>query len=651
MPVRHAAQLSTDTAAPNRRAITRRSIVLGSLAVVLVCAVTPFNDFVVANTFFVGSYLPLAMVLVMFVLATVVNAGLYRLAPRRALGTGELAVVLAMLLIGCGLPSQGLLRSWLPMLVGPFRFGRDHPRFWALFNELGLPAWMFPVSPIADGRSDPVMLNFYGRLGPGEAIPWGAWVVPLAGWGVFLVGLFAALLGLAWLLRTQWAENERLPFPIAQLQLSLIEAPRPGRALNDLFRSPGFWVAAGTVFFLQSWSALHTYLQQYFPEIPLGYNLHTVLSEEPFRHLDGPIKQAVVYFTFVGVAYFIQSRTAFSLWAVYVIERVGLMVLRTYQTDVPGPAWQDQHFGSCAVYVLGIAWVGRAYWRRVLRDTVTRLPARAAAGLPSGRRRGAAAEHRAAVVAIVGGLAVMLAWLLYVGVGPAVACLIVGVIVVAHVVTGRVVAETGLAFFRAQPTVWPIITNMHPTALSLRETFFAGAFTMNGAFHTRESVMTFAQHGLRVADEADVTARERRQFVGLFAWALALGFVVATASSLWCYYNYATPISMRTGKTVINDHSLLNLPRQELVDPLTRRDDGRWPPKGYSSVGHLAGGAAVTVVLQALTWRFAWWPFQPVGYVVSTGVYAGQLWFSLFLGWLAKVLILRFGGAQLFRQC
>src|SRR5439155_511516 len=46
---------------------------------------------------------------------------------------------------------------------------------------------------------------------------------------------------------------------------------------------------------------------------------------------------------------------------------------------------------------------------------------------------------------------------------------------------------------------------------------------------------------------------------------------------------------------------------------------------------------------------FTAWPLLPVGYVISTVYFADWAWYSVMLGWLAKVLILRFGGAKLYQ--
>src|SRR5262245_5040858 len=79
-------------------AITLRSLLIGSILVCLVCGLTPYNDYVVGNSFLIGSYLPVFMVLAFFVLLVLINAPLHHWWPRQALSTSELAVILLMTL-------------------------------------------------------------------------------------------------------------------------------------------------------------------------------------------------------------------------------------------------------------------------------------------------------------------------------------------------------------------------------------------------------------------------------------------------------------------------------------------------------------------------------------------------------------------------
>ncbi len=60
-------------------------------------------------------------------------------------------------------------------------------------------------------------------------------------------------------------------------------------------------------------------------------------------------------------------------------------------------------------------------------------------------------------------------------------------------------------------------------------------------------------------------------------------------------------------------------------------------------------GLLFALFLGALRMRFTWWLWHPVGYATATSWSMERLWFPLFLGWLAKALITRYGGAKLYR--
>lgn len=611
-----------------------RAVAIGSLLVAGVSALVPYNDYIVGNTFLIGSYLPLALVLVAFVLLVLVNAPLHRRRPAGALRAGELATIFIMLLVGASVPGQGLLRTFIPALVAPFYFGQQNQPFWEAFTGLGLPDWMYPVESIADGRNSPVVQGFYGRLSAGESLPLAAWVRPLMGWGVFIGGMMLTFVSLAFLLRVQWGANERLPYPLAQLQLALIEPPPPGRALNRLFVDKGFWLAAAAVLLIHSVTALADYFPRNVTAIPLSYDFRALMQQEPWRFLPEDIKRATIFFTFVGVTYFIQSRTAFSLWSIWVITQLLTMQARVVQSDIPLPAWRDQHGGACLAYVVAIAWLGRGYWARIVRSFATRD-----------------SEHREGRWALLGagaGIGVMTGWLtLAGGVGLPATLLIVGIILVAHVTTARIVAETGMPFIRTLVSAQQVFVNLPARSLAGRDVFFAAMSTANGVGYNRESLLTFTQHGLRVGEGAGLVPRETGRLVGVIAWTLLLALAVGCVSSLNAYYGYAGQLGATGGEpTVENKHGLLVQPEETVVKPMQAWHEGRFPRPPHTPWIHFLVGATVTAALQVLSWRLAWWPFVPVGYLVAgTYTFIAQAWFSIMLGWLAKTVVLRLGGA------
>ena len=48
--------------------------------------------------------------------------------------------------------------------------------------------------------------------------------------------------------------------------------------------------------------------------------------------------------------------------------------------------------------------------------------------------------------------------------------------------------------------------------------------------------------------------------------------------------------------------------------------------------------------------RFLWWPFHPVGYVLSGTWSVDNIWMPLFISWLVKLLLTKYGGIRMYRR-
>jgi hypothetical protein len=61
-------------------------------------------------------------------------------------------------------------------------------------------------------------------------------------------------------------------------------------------------------------------------------------------------------------------------------------------------------------------------------------------------------------------------------------------------------------------------------------------------------------------------------------------------------------------------------------------------------------GGVIILVLVALSRYFIWWPFHPLGYLLGGEWMLRYLWFSIFIAWLMKWIVLRFGGLDAHRK-
>lgn len=635
--------------------VSWRSVLLGLVGVVLICGVTPYNDAVLNNTFLVGNNLPVGVVMLGFLFAVAVNGPLNRFAPRWAFSSGELLVALAMTLVSCALPGSGFMRYWPGSLVGPFWFGATDAGYRQLLEGLDLPAWLFPrgssagVEAFAAGE---VVRGFMYQLPPGAALPLRAWLTPLAVWGVFLFALFGALMCLLAIVRGQWIENERLAFPLAQIQLPLILRPPPGRWLNESFARRGFWSAFAAVFALHLWNGAGRYWPAHIPAIPVWYDLGGVMSQPPWVYVDYKLKNAAVFLTVVGVTYFVARPVAFSLWFFFILQQIYRMLRGSGTGEPADPGIHDQTFGGLAAYGLMLLWLGRRHWGAVAASA---LSPRASA--PPGRYL----PHPLAVWGLAGCMAILTGWLVAAGASVMGAMVLVALLLFLFMIITRIIAETGLVHGQLQAPLykpWQVMAvfGAHPVS---ERTFFLTALVNAHHFDFRAPMPVYTAHAMKLADDAVYEQRSStedspqqrgfaRRLVAALFLALLVGYLTSFASTLWSEYRFAATRDQQA-RFPINDWGSWITPRQNLLDPALRYQQENVVAVNNPAL-HAAGGFLIT---GALAWgRIQWpaWGLHPVGFLMRGTYPQDHLWFSIFLGWLVKTLVLRFGGARLFVQ-
>lgn len=669
-------QLSTQpdaASAKSRSPVSWRSIALGLLGVLFICGLTPYNDYVVNNTFLVGNYLPVGLLLIFVVFSVVVNAPLARFAPRAALTNGEIAVAFAMALISCSLPSSGLMRYLPSNLVAFHHQASQNPDYADLLRGLDLPNWIFPATASAElakppvtwtptGKtdalargSDDIVRYYFGRI-PIQggsfldrflSVPWGAWSTVALAWGALLACLGGLILCGAVIVRRQWSDNERLPFPLAGVFQSVIEQPQPGHFLNPLLRSPLFWIAFFAVFLVHCTNALYSYFPRYVPQIPLGFDFNNVMNQEPVSFVEWYFKKANLYFCIVGLAFFLQSAVSFSLWFFVVALQVVAIIYGTYQEQLTDGMRADQNFGGVVAFAASVLFIGRAHWVLVFKQMI-----RGRSGdEPAGR-------YLSYPVAGWGLLACSLGvfiWLWMAGCTAMGAAVLVLLLQLFFLVIARIVAETGIPFVQFNSQLFRVWTFLAPLGVRTTNTsFFYSAWFHGLLVHDmRESAAVFTGQALRMADQGayDTERGWRRTWplAACLVLALSSGFVISGAAMLYVEYSYAAPLD-RNSVPPVNSYAIDGQPKGQILEPSVNYfRGGTGANDSHSALGNFGFGAALTGFLAAMRLRFAAWPLHPVGFLLMYSYPMRMIWFSVFVGWLCKAIVVRFGGIDLFR--
>jgi uncharacterized protein DUF6785/uncharacterized protein DUF6784 len=602
-------------------------VLIGLICVAGICAAVPYNDYRLQNTFLYGNHLPISGIFLLMALTLGVNSFLYRFYPHRVLRVAELAVIWSMILVGGGIASSGGMRYLLPLPAGLVYYRPSSGRWDPLIAEI--PDWLLPSRE----ASSPIILGFFEGLPPGAPVPWGAWVRPVLGWGIAFALLLLLFFCLSSLLRRQWADNERLTFPLVQLPLEMMRAPEPGRSVQSFYRNPWMWSGFCLVFLVHSLNGLHTYFP-HFPAFPLRLDIGRAFPDRPWSALG--IWELRIYFSIIGVTYLLATDVSLSLWFFFILLRL----IRVFRASLGLDPVVPGFFGNENAWVVGamLAWSGSMLWISLpYLIRVVRAALRGASAAESTRE---VLSYHAALAGVLLSFAGLLVWGHAAGIQPAYMALISGLFVVMTVVVARAVAEGGILMVQM-----PLIPHDALAPLLGTQWIKAGSWASGTVYQAvfmhdlREAQMPSVLHSFKLRDLTALKSIPGAPFAGALAAAVVVAFLVSAAAFLFTTYHYGA-ISMDPWGMRNAPRTFFNRGAQVLTSPLL--------PNREVALNVL-GGAAAGALVSTLRLRLVWWPLHPLGLVLAGAWSTSVIWFSIFIAWCLKTLAMRYGGLRFYR--
>lgn len=598
---------------------TYKAFVAGSLGSLTIAIGDPYANMVIRGSYMALDFSTPGALFLLLLLAGLFNPLLKRFAPTLALGQGELLVVYVMMITASAVSTMGLVAYLLPLIASVYYFATPENN-WGNLIHPHIPAWMTPQNP-------EVVKWFFEGLPQGHPVPWAAWADPLLHWGLFLLALYTAMVCAAMILRRQWMEHERLLYPVAQVPLEMVREEE-GHCLPPFFRSPVMWAGFALPVLVSSLKALHAYYN-FMPAAELVTDLVFFRNTVPliFR----------LSFPMIGFTYLINLDIAFSLWFFNLIDTLvqGLLnVVGINSTEKLGPYGASdkpilahQGMGAMAVLVLFGLWVARphlaAVWRKGFRGDQ---------GVDDSREL---LPYRAALIGLAGGIAVMALLLWQAGMPLWIALLLVLLALLIFVGLTRIVVEAGMAEAVAPMiAASTLVSGIGSTALGPAG-MVCLAFTYIWQGDIRTFVMASCAHGLKLGEHLGERVRPLLWAMGL---ALLLGLSASTITLLHLAYQY--------GGLNLNQWFFgagCQLPFEYVADKLNTPTGPDW-----SGWMHTATGALVMGLLMLARHQLPWWPLHPLGYPIAITWLTNQIWLSIFIAWLIKLSVIKYGGPQLY---
>lgn len=603
---------------PGRERITARSVAFGATASAVIGAGVAYADNAIRSSYLALDFGSPTALVVLLGVAVLLNPVLGLAKGRWRLTATEVAVVYIMALMAASIPSMGLTGFLLPYLAGAQYYATPENDWASLILE---------HAPRALLVQDPAAVRHFFEGNPAglRGIPWDAWVPPLAAWAPFLVVLYLVMVAAMVLLRRQWMDHERLLYPLMQPSLAMIERP-PSSAWPPTARSALFWLGFLVPTAVGAINGLHAYYP-FLPKIVLSGSLRV------FR------ETTTVYwalsFTTLGFTWFLSQDISLGIWLFNLLAKLqeatfNVLGVASDETMewVTVPFLAHQSIGAMTVLVLWGLWAARAHLRRAA--------ARALGCDGALDDRGEIMSYRAAWIAVVAGGPFLWWWLWTTGLPAWAALAVLAVAFVLFIGLTRMVTEGG--FFITRAPINPgntIVSGFGVDALGTAGMTSLG-YTFVWAGEMRIFAMAACANALRVAE---AVRGGRRPLL----WAMLAALALSAFTSIWMElalcYRYG-------GINLGSFHTQLVLyPFNFISRNLNNATTASWP--GWAWTGW--GGALMGALMLARQ-RFVRWPVHPLSLPVSSMWMTDTIALSVFLSWLLKLVVLKYGGPGLYRR-
>lgn len=592
--------------------VTLRAILIGLLLIPANAFWITKSEVTLATTHATTLSLFFNVIFALFALS-ILNQGLKKLAPRRAFSSGELLTIYSMLCMATSLLGWDMMQILVPLMSYGTWFATPENEWRELFWE------HIPQHLVVDNKS--VIRGYYeGNTSFYDSEIIGAWIKPILLWTGFTVVLYFTMICIVTLIRKRWIVEEKLSYPIIQLPLEMTVHS------NQFFKNRSMWVGFGIVVVIDLLHGLHRFYP-YIPDFRTKFELAPFFAEHPWNAIGW---LPICFYPFViGLAYFMPLDLSFSTWFFYLFWKTQLVMRSALGlTRLSGPYLGDQSMGAwLGIGILSI-WLSRKSIWRVIRAAWNSEPQDSDEPLP----------YRWAIVGGIAGTGILILFSRAAGMSIWVALSFFVLYFILVIAATRMRAELGppthdLYYGGPDRMLSAAVgtRRLGPRNLSVFTLYFW--LTRDYRCHP----MPHQLEGFKIAERTGINSRK---LVGAMLIATLFGTLAAFWIILHLFYKYGATSRVQGYALGVAWESYVRL-QDWMSNPAT---------PNLEIMGQMGFGLGVTTFLMIMRRTFLWFPFHPVGYAVAGSWTMSWMWFSIFLSWAIKYLLLRGGGLKLYRR-
>lgn len=466
-------------------------------------------------------------------------------------------------------------------------------------------------------------------------VPWSEWCRPLLLWGALISLTYLVFMAFNVLIFRQWAYNEKLIYPLAELPMTLAGVDREGRRMPPLFRSGLFWAGVGMAAAFLGYNLLvSTQLIPGLTGLDFENKWDAYIDNTAFRGLlNGKFSRSHIFFTMIGLSFLIPAKVSFSLWFFSVLSmlQVLIMVWAGYgqnEASFPCEWWYTFNFrtaqgaGALLVFASAVLFKCRGFLLCAFRPAALK-------GLDHDEQR----ELRfSSFCFLFGSMGVVL--MLWLSMGASLVYSLVAYFVILILTIGliRAVAEGGILGFQAWTSPFHFIRTFFGMDKTwTRPELFAPLMVYYSVLFL--DIKTFIApamaNSLKIRDS--LRMRRGRFHLAILAGILAAALVAVLMSIMMAYSQ---------GADLMSGWFYTSFPRT-LFNRMAGMSANP-PEASVSQTMWVVTGAGAMGLLLFLRQSFFWLP-HPIGMIMLVNPIMGAYWFSILLGWLCKSLVTKYG--------